>query len=274
MAAGQLIVPYTTPCLNAIGQPAVGATLTVYLTGSSTLAALYADNGLVTPISNPLTADAAGRFVAQATVIWASDATAYKAVINFPDGSSLTFSNLKVLEVAQSLAGFAPLNSPAFTGVPTAPTPATNDNSNKLATTGFVNAQGYAPLNSPVFTGTPTAPTPATNDNSTKLATTAFVQAAAAIVAQNIGVSGYIKFTNGLVLQWGQFTITIDSSGTATFNTPFPNACFSCVITPGGANNTNSIFYVSSVSTTGFNWTFASTSGPASYTSYYIAIGN
>lgn len=35
-----------------------------------------------------------------------------------------------------------------------------------------------APLASPAFTGTPTAPTPASGDNSTKVATTAFVQAA------------------------------------------------------------------------------------------------
>lgn len=34
----------------------------------------------------------------------------------------------------------------------------------------------YAKLASPAFTGTPTAPTPATHDNSTKIATTAFVQ--------------------------------------------------------------------------------------------------
>lgn len=36
----------------------------------------------------------------------------------------------------------------------------------------------YAPINSPAFTGTPTAPTPTSGDNSTKIATTAFVQAA------------------------------------------------------------------------------------------------
>lgn len=36
----------------------------------------------------------------------------------------------------------------------------------------------YAPLNSPAFTGTPTAPTPTAGDNSTKTATTAFVQGA------------------------------------------------------------------------------------------------
>ena len=37
-----------------------------------------------------------------------------------------------------------------------------------------------APLASPALTGTPTAPTPATADNSTKIATTAFVQAVVA----------------------------------------------------------------------------------------------
>jgi hypothetical protein len=37
----------------------------------------------------------------------------------------------------------------------------------------------YAPINSPAFTGTPTAPTPATTDSTTKLATTAYVQAQA-----------------------------------------------------------------------------------------------
>lgn len=35
---------------------------------------------------------------------------------------------------------------------------------------------GKAPIDSPTFTGTPVAPTPLTNDNTTKLATTAFVQ--------------------------------------------------------------------------------------------------
>ena len=38
----------------------------------------------------------------------------------------------------------APLASPAFTGAPTAPTPATADSSTSLATTSFVKAQGYA----------------------------------------------------------------------------------------------------------------------------------
>mgnify|MGYP002521945797 CR=1 FL=1 len=37
-------------------------------------------------------------------------------------------------------------------------------------------SDGYAPLESPAFTGTPTAPTPGVSDDSTKIATTAFVQ--------------------------------------------------------------------------------------------------
>lgn len=92
----------------------------------------------------------------------------------------------------------------AFNVSPTAPTPASGDNSTTLATTAFVKAQGYitadgapvqsvagrtgnvtlavgdvsgaAPLASPTFTGTPTAPTPTTADSSTAIATTAFVK--------------------------------------------------------------------------------------------------
>jgi hypothetical protein len=63
----------------------------------------------------------------------------------------------------------------AFSQSPTAPTPATADNSTNVATTAYVKAQGYAPLASPALTGTPTAPTPTAGDNSTKLATAAFV---------------------------------------------------------------------------------------------------
>ena len=114
----------------------------------------------------------------------------------------------------------APIASPAFTGNPTAPTPAPGDNDTSIATTAFVQAStqaitsnavpimdgvatagalqklsrgdhvhptdtSRAPLNSPAFTGTPTAPTVASViDATTKLATTAFVQSAI------IGITG------------------------------------------------------------------------------------
>ena len=58
----------------------------------------------------------------------------------------------------------------------TATTPASMDNSTKVATTAYVQAQGYAPAASPALTGTPTAPTASAGDNSTKVATTAYVR--------------------------------------------------------------------------------------------------
>lgn len=103
---------------------------------------------------------------------------------------------------------YAPLDSPNFTGIPTAPTPAPGANTGQLATTAFVHAAivaattgvasfntrtgavvlttaditgaGGAVLVSPVFTGTPQAPTAVVGNSSTQIATTAFVQAATA----------------------------------------------------------------------------------------------
>lgn len=48
----------------------------------------------------------------------------------------------KILKDAQDLK--APIASPTFTGSPAAPTPATSDNSTKIATTEFVKDQGYS----------------------------------------------------------------------------------------------------------------------------------
>ena len=58
--------------------------------------------------------------------------------------------------------------SPAFTGVPTAPTASTGTSTTQIATTAFVTS-------SPQFTGTPIAPTASTGTSTTQLATTAFV---------------------------------------------------------------------------------------------------
>ena len=117
------------------------------------------------------------------------------------DGIDVAVSGTQVTVSAD--ATIARLASPALTGTPTAPTPATADSTTKIATTAYVKAQGYltsvpvtsvagktgavtlvvgdvsgaAPLASPALTGTPTAPTATTATNSTQIATTAFVQA-------------------------------------------------------------------------------------------------
>jgi hypothetical protein len=76
--------------------------------------------------------------------------------------------------------------SPAFSGVPTAPTASDGVATTQLATTAFVaNAVGilnttvsttYAPIISPALTGAPTAPTAADVTANTQIATAAFVQ--------------------------------------------------------------------------------------------------
>lgn len=57
--------------------------------------------------------------------------------------SSHTHAIADTTGLQSALDGKAPLASPAFTGNPTAPTPATNDNDTSIATTEWVKAQGY-----------------------------------------------------------------------------------------------------------------------------------
>lgn len=178
MASGRLILPITEPLLSASGAPVVGATLTINDAGTGTPSDLFAEASLSTPIANPQTSDAAGRFYDQTTVIWADNSIAYDATVSFPTGETLTYEDIYVLGAATNVSGFAPIDSPHFTGVPVAPTPALNDSSGKIATTDYVKGQAYAPLASPTFTGVPAAPTATAGTNTTQIATTAFVRTA------------------------------------------------------------------------------------------------
>ncbi len=77
MASGRLIIPLAEPVLTAAGIPAVGALLTVYETGTTTVADLFSDPGLTQAIQNPQVANVAGRFYDQTKVIWADGDIAY-----------------------------------------------------------------------------------------------------------------------------------------------------------------------------------------------------
>lgn len=52
---------------------------------------------------------------------------------------------------------YAPLDSPALTGTPTAPTPSTSDNSTRIATTAYVQAQGFVKSDSAPWLTQPSA---------------------------------------------------------------------------------------------------------------------
>src|SRR5262249_30190068 len=62
------------------------------------------------------------------------------------------------------------------------------------------DVNGAAPIASPAFTGTPTAPTPATSDNSTNIATTAFVRAQSYTTGSGMVSGNYPKATGGTAL--------------------------------------------------------------------------
>jgi hypothetical protein len=132
-------------------------------------------------------------------------------------------ANVVAISAIESvLPSLAPLNTPVFTGAPTATTPGTPDNSTRLATTAYVqnNLASYARLNSPSFTGFPVAPIAPLGDSTTQLATTAFVNRGGSLAA-----TGWRENPDGTIEQWG----TANPAGggvTVTFPVTFPNACY------------------------------------------------
>jgi hypothetical protein len=120
--------------------------------------------------------------------------------------ANVAYSAGRITNIETALPTKADLNSPTFTGIPTAPTMPAGNASSIIATTSYVDradteinlyinsqitatqalaatnlATGLstkADLNSPTLTGTPNAPTPISSDNSTRISTTAYVTGA------------------------------------------------------------------------------------------------
>lgn len=105
-----------------------------------------------------------------------------------------------------------------------------------------------APKASPAFSGTPTSPTPATSDNSTKIATTEFVRnlinqfkndgTLGGIVGGSLTQNGWVKFSNGLILQWVVGS-NRDSGGEVYYSKTWPVA-FNTIFVAVDANIFNS----------------------------------
>lgn len=223
MSGGRLVLPLAEPCIDNFDALVSGATLSVYVAGNispSGLASLFADAALTTPIANPQTSDNAGRFYDESTTIWADPAQAYDCVLDFNNGESFTYLSIQLGQAPVDLSLYALIASPAFTGTPTAPTPASNDNSQKLATTGYVQGQGYATIASPTFTGTPLAPTATAGTDTTQLATTAF-----AYGSLTAGTAGFVVLPNKFMAQWGLINgASVGSTTTVTFPQAFGTA--------------------------------------------------
>ena len=70
--------------------------------------------------------------------------------------------------------------------------------------------ESKAPLDSPTFTGTPTAPTPGSGDNSTKLATTAFVAAALTLINTHLD-NANVHVTAALKQAWNAHAVNTEN---------------------------------------------------------------
>jgi hypothetical protein len=108
-----------------------------------------------------------------------------------------------------------------------------------------------APLASPALTGNPTAPTLAVTDSSTGIATTAHISNA---FAGSIAASGYQKFKNGIVIQWGLATCSATPGAAAAVAFPLAFTTIYRVFTTGQTPNTNNAAtWMDTGTTTGFN---------------------
>jgi hypothetical protein len=118
---------------------------------------------------------------------------------------NIVLTEADILAAGGAPSDYAPINSPAFTGTPTAPTPPSGNNSTQIATTAWVVSEvgstlgaGFAPIASPAFSGVPTAPTAAQGTSTGQLATTAFVMDA--ITESTTGVASFNTRTGAVVL--------------------------------------------------------------------------
>lgn len=130
----------------------------------------------------------------------------------------------------------APLNSPAFTGNPTAPTETIGTNNSTLANTSFVTTAVatetsraetaealLAPKASPTFTGVPAVPTATLGTNTTQAASTAFVIANAGVgnVTSVFTRSGAVTAQKGdyTAIQVPNVVVLVTQSATPSIDT-------------------------------------------------------
>lgn len=85
MAAGRVVLSQYSPARDRNGRLVAGARLFVYENGTTTKAPIYSNEGLSTPMANPVVANASGQFPS----IWASDDETYTLSITGADGSSI-----------------------------------------------------------------------------------------------------------------------------------------------------------------------------------------
>lgn len=86
--------------------------------------------------------------------------------------------------------------------------------------------------------------------------------------------SGYEKNINGLIIQWGTWTLGGNSSGSVSFPLTFPNYIFALTLSlqNNAENNNSNLENTNNPSLSGFSW-HQGNNGQSTRRGYYIAIG-
>ncbi len=125
--------------------------------------------------------------------------------------NTLLFKAVKAL-IESNLERFAPLESPEFTGTPTAPTPVVTDNSTKLSTTAFVKS---------VVAGVAAVPATTLVSGISRRATTPEAQALTSTATFN----GFQILPSGIIEQWGVVAlVTLPANSASDAVVTFPMA--------------------------------------------------
>lgn len=93
MAAGRMVIAGWMPALDANGLPIPNAQMYFYENNTTTLATVYANSSLTTPLANPVLANSSGQF----PEIWADDANLFSVTIDAPygpPGQPFSFNNI------------------------------------------------------------------------------------------------------------------------------------------------------------------------------------
>lgn len=132
MASGLLIFPGAQPSRDRNGGATIGE-LRFYANDTTNPATVYADSGLITPLSFPVVSDDAGRFV----LIWADTSILFTVNWTTADGQSVTLDNIS----AATVLATGPTGATGATGA-TGPTGATVGATGPTGATGATGATG------------------------------------------------------------------------------------------------------------------------------------
>jgi hypothetical protein len=97
----------------------------------------------------------------------------------------------------------------------------------------------------------------------------------ASIVAQSLGENGYVKYSNGLIVQWGFYSITANTeSRTVPFPISFPSVCRAVMLTDMKLNSNSRLghMFVTNPTISSFVAN-TQTSGTTGQYYYWVAIG-